>query len=110
VPVAFALSACVFSWLYEAWIRALVMGPLTPGSDDSSGVRRRSIRLVFAAEAVLVTVFLALAHGLLDVDWTARSPWPALTSIAGALLGVLGCALALSSDLVMRRYRAVPNG
>jgi hypothetical protein len=28
--------------------------------------------------------------------------------VTGALLGVTGCALALSSDLITRRYRAVP--
>jgi hypothetical protein len=107
LPVAFALIASTFLWLYEAWIHGLVTGPTVPDSNDADQERRRSIRMVFASEFILVTGFLALAHGLLDLDWTARGAWGAIAAVGGGVLGVIGCALALSSDLITRRYRLI---
>jgi hypothetical protein len=117
LPIAFALVAVVFLWLYEVWIHALVTGPAVAaglearpsfdGSADSDPVRRRFVRIVFATEAGLVVGFLALAHGLLGVDWTARGAWAAILLTTGGVLGVIGCALALSSDLLTRRYRVI---
>jgi hypothetical protein len=107
LPVFFALIAATFWWLYETWIHGLVTGPTLSDSNDVDHERRRLIRMVFAAELILVTGFLALAHGLLDPDWTARGAWTAIASVGGGVLGVIGCSLALSSDLITRRYRAV---
>jgi hypothetical protein len=107
LPVFFALIAPVFLCLYEAWIHGLVTGPTVPESNDVDQERRRSIRMVFATEFGLVAGFLALAHVLLDLDRSASGAWAATAAIAGGLLGVIGCALALSSDLMTRRYRAV---
>jgi hypothetical protein len=105
LPILFALAASIFLWLYEAWIHQLVTGPLQPDSPDSSDARRRSIRFVFTMELVLVTGFLAVGHALLDLDWVANGGWGAVVAAAGGLLGVVGCALALSSDLAVRRHR-----
>ena len=107
LPVLFALIAPVFLWLYEVWIRDLVTGPTIFDSNDADHERRRLIRLVFASELVLVMGFLALAHGLLDADWRARGEWAAIAAVGGGVLGVIGCSLALSSDLITRRYRAI---
>jgi hypothetical protein len=107
LPVLFALIGPVFLWLYEVWIRDLVAGPVTLDPSDADRQRRRWIRLVFASELILVTGFLALAHGLLDADWTARGEWASIVAVGGGVLGVIGCSLALSSDLITRRYRAV---
>lgn len=107
VPDAFALAALVFLGLYEAWIHALVTGPAVPDSGDSNHRRQKAIRLVFTTQAVLVTVFLVLAHGLLDVDWSANGGWATLMWVTGALLGVVGCALALASELITRRYVSI---
>ena len=107
LPVAFALIASTFWWLYEAWIHGLVAGPTVSDSSDGDLERRRLIRMVFASEFILVAGFLALAHGLLDLDWTARGAWGAIAAVGGGVLGVIGCSLALSSDLITRRYRAI---
>ena len=95
LPVFFALVAAVFLWLYEVWIDGIVTGPTVPDSNDVDHERRRSIRMVFASEFILVAGFLALAHGLLDLDWTARGAWGAIAAVGGGLLGVIGCSLAL---------------
>jgi hypothetical protein len=109
LPIGFALVASVFLWLYETWIHQLVTGPEAPGAGDASPVeqRRSSIHVVFATELVLVGGFFALAHALLDLNWTANGGWGAFAGVVGGLLGVLGCALALSSDLAVRRYRLI---
>ena len=107
LPVFFAVVASVFLWLYETWIHGLVTGPTIAGSNEVSGERRRSIRVVFAVECALVTGFLALAHGLLDLDRTTTGAWAAIAAVAGGVLGVIGCALALSSDLSTSRYRVI---
>lgn len=106
VPVGFMLIALVFLWLYETWIHMLVKGPTVADTDDVDRTRRRSVRWVFAAEFVLVTSFLALAHGLLDVDWATSGAWAAVAELSGAVLAVIGCGLALASDLGTRRYLA----
>jgi hypothetical protein len=107
LPVACALIAAVFLWLYEVWIHNLVTGPAVVDSADSDTARRRSIRIVFATEASLVVGFLVLAHSLLDLDWIAAGAWAVIMLVTGAVLGVIGCALALSSDLITRRYRVI---
>jgi hypothetical protein len=94
----------VFLWLYETWIGGLVTGPAVAGAGDADRTRRRSIRLVFAAECILVAGFVALAHLSLDLDWSRTGAWHAIALTSGGLLGVLGCALALASDLGTRRY------
>lgn len=104
LPVVFALIASAFWWLYEAWIHGLATGPTVSDSNDVDHERRRSIRRVFAGELILVTGFLTLAHGLLDLDWAASGAWAAVAAVGGGVLGVIGCSLALSSDLSTRRF------
>lgn len=103
VPILFALAAPVFTWLYEVWMRDLVSGGHVVGGDVESN-RRRRIRQVFAAEAVLAVVCLAVAHALLNLDWIRNAAWGTGLSLIGAVVGVVGCALAVSSDLARRRY------
>jgi hypothetical protein len=110
MPVAFALIAPVFLWLYETWIHQLVTGPVVAADGDADRARRRSMRRVFAAECVLVTGFLALANAALYLDWSQGSAWTAITLASGGLLGVFGCALALASELGIRRYAEVEIG
>jgi hypothetical protein len=107
VPTAFALISTVYLWLYETWIHNVVTGPTVPDAGDVNAARRRSVRRVFAIEVILVTGLLALAHVLLDLDWTLTAAWAAIASVAGGVLGVIGCAFALSSDLSSRRYRVI---
>ncbi len=59
---------------------------------------------IFAVELTLAVGLVAAGHALLGSDWTRDGAWVAFASLAGAVLGVLGCALALSSELSRRRY------
>jgi hypothetical protein len=104
LPMLFALIAPVFAWLYDTWIGKLVMGPAVAAADDLDARRRRSVRRVFVVEWVLVVGFLGLAHAVLDLDRARGGGWLALAMAAGGLLGVFGCALAVASDLSVRRY------
>jgi hypothetical protein len=103
VPMAFALGAPVFSWLYEVWMRDLVSGGQVV-SGDVELTRRRRIRQVFAAEAALAIVCLGVAHALLNLNWTENAAWGGVLAVAGAVVGVAGCGLAIASDLARRRY------
>jgi hypothetical protein len=106
VPVMFALGAPVFTWLYEVWMRDLVArGHVATG--DVEAQRRRRIRAVFVMEIVLAATCLGVGHALLDLDWDHQAAWGAGLSLAGAVVGVLGCALCVSSGLAVRRYRVV---
>jgi hypothetical protein len=106
VPVIFALAAPVFTWLYEVWMRELAAGgDVTTGDADAQ--RRRRIRQVFVMEVVLAATCLAVGHGLLDLDWNRHAAWGTGLSLAGACAGVVGCALAVSSELGRRKYQLV---
>jgi hypothetical protein len=107
VAVGFALIALVFLCLYEIWIHQLATGPTVADADDVDRTRRLSIRRVFVAEFILVTSFLALAHGLLDAH-SVKSGWATVAELSGALLAVVGCGLALASDLSTRQYLVAP--
>jgi hypothetical protein len=104
VPLGFALAAGAFLLLYEVWTTGLVTGPVV--SDDAGEVQRRIrfARVVQAIEVGLVTIMIAMTHILLDVDWTSRGGLAASLSLAGAVVAIAGCALALSSDLMRRQY------
>jgi hypothetical protein len=102
VPAAMALAAVAFLFLYEVWIRDLVAGPVLASENPTS--RRTLIRHVFAAELGLVAVSVASAHALLGVDWTRPGALTVIVTFVSAMIAVLGCGLALASDLVQRRY------
>ena len=106
VPVAFILSAPIFVWLYEVCMRADVSGGEVIGVDESAadGSRRRRVRKIFAIELTLALGLMTAGHTLLGSDWSRDGAWVALASLAGAVLGVLGCAFAVSSELGRRRY------
>ncbi len=115
MPVAFVVVGPVFLWLYEVWMRAEISGEGSIGEDDAlaNDRRRRRVRQILAVEVVLVAGLMGLGHALLGVDWRDHGVAVALGAVAGAALGVVGCALALSADLSRRRYRhpgSVLNG
>lgn len=92
-------------WLYEMWMRQVVLGGETSDAGNADQRRHHAARRVFIVEVVLVCGFLVLAHALLDLDWQSHALWGAIGALAGAGLGVVGCALALSSTLAQREYR-----
>jgi hypothetical protein len=108
VPGAFALAAMAFLWLYEVWIHQIITGPGIAA--QTATARRRSARRIFSVEIVLITVCLALAHALLNLDWTTDAIMGAALAFVGAIAGVFGCAFALASGVYSRRYAPVTDG
>ena len=104
VPVVFAGGAIVFLWLYEVWIRQLVSGPVIVGSELDDEARRRSIRRVVTMETILTATSLAVANFLLNLDWRTDEGTGTAVLFIGALIGIVGCALALASGLGRRAY------
>jgi hypothetical protein len=109
MPVTFILSTPVFLWLYEAWMRDEISGQASVGDDEHTADdrRRRRIRQILLMEAILTAGLIGVGHSLLGLDWTQHGVPVILGVITGSILGVTGCALALSSDLNRRRYRSV---
>jgi len=106
--LTFILSAPVFLWLYEVWMRNEISGQASVGDDErlADDRRRRRVRQILIAEIILIAGLTGVGHMLLGLDWIQQSVQVTVGTITGALLGVTGCALALSSDLSRRRYRA----
>jgi hypothetical protein len=105
LPCGFAVAAAAFLLLYEVWLHDVVSGPAPPpGTPD---LRRTLARWIFGAEMVLVVVCLAVAHALLDLDWTVNGPIGGAIALAAAPVAVVGCALALASDTHRRQYAPV---
>jgi len=105
VPVAFVLIAPLFAVLHEVWLRQVVSGGSIAEDDDLEGQIRRDAAIVQRWGAVLVVAFVALGHVLLDVNWLTQPGLALSGSLAGAVLGVIGCAHLLASDVMTRRYR-----
>lgn len=105
--LTFILSAPVFLWLYEAWMRNEISGQASVGDDEriADERRRRRVRQILLVEIILVAGLTGVGHTLLGLDWIQQSVLVTVGTITGALLGVIGCAFALSSDLTRRRYR-----
>jgi hypothetical protein len=101
VPVVFAAGALIFLWLYEVWAHQVITGPVVDGDARSL---RRIVRRIFAMEVVLVLVCLTTAHALLGLDSSASAALRAAISFGGSVVAIAGCALALASGLVGRRY------
>lgn len=106
VPLAFAGAVLAFVLLYETWLRELVKAPVLAGASakEDADARRRLVRQVFGAEAVLATVCLAVAHVLLDLNWKTDAVLAGSLAVAGAVIAVGGCALALGSGLLQRGF------
>lgn len=107
VPVSFILAAPIFLWLYETWMRSEIAGDGSIDFDHQRADERRRhrVRRILTIETVLVVGFVGLGHALLGLDPGAPDARVLVATVAGALLGVTGCALALSSELSRRRFR-----
>jgi hypothetical protein len=55
-------------------------------------------------QLVLVTALLLVANVQIALDWSTQTSAYLALSLFGALIGIWGCAQALSSDLTARRY------
>jgi hypothetical protein len=107
VPVAFAVGAGVFLGLYEAWIGSMVSGPLLPRSVDTDHQLRRRVRRTYGLEVALVVGLIAAAHALLGTDWERDVVWASGISLSASALGVVGGAVALTSEFAPGRYDVV---
>ena len=107
VPVAFILAAPVFLWLYEIWMRSEIAGDPSIGDNrhDADARRRTRVRHIMILEIVLVAGLVGAGHALLGANWAQQSLRVISATVIGSVLGVIGCAFALSSDLSRRRYR-----
>lgn len=105
-PAAFILASPVFLWLYEVWMRNVISGEAdVAGKRDADARRRRRVRQILTAEGILVIGLAAIGHALLGLDRTEHGVQMAIGTVTGSLLAILGCALAVSSDLARRRYQ-----
>ena len=103
IPITFAAATLIFLWLYEVWAHQVITGPIVAGD---AGDLRRVVRRIFAVELVLVVTCLAVAHALLNLNWAANATLGAAISLAGSGVAIAGCALAVTSGLVGRRYES----
>jgi hypothetical protein len=111
LSLGFAAASLVFAGLYGAWIHEEACGPDSSGVAGTGGEpareeeRRRRVRAVFLGQSALVTVLGGLALVLVDVDWSvAMGRNVALAGASlGGLVGVLGCAASIASDVSRRR-------
>jgi hypothetical protein len=108
IPLGLALAGTVFLLLYGAWLRdeSREAQPLeaSPRADiEALDRRQRRTRAIFVAQLVLVAVFFASALVLSNWSNPIGFPMGVLSLLAAGLVGVLGCALAMSSG-VGRRY------
>jgi hypothetical protein len=108
VPVVFALSAPVFLMLYEVWMKDLATGGRS-ADDNLDTVRQRIVRKVFGVEVLLVSTLLGVAHALLNANWETQGAWISAAIVVAGSVGIVGCALALSSSFIKRRYTIAPD-
>ena len=106
VPVALAAAAAVLLALYAAWIHDVGASPALPGpgGTEPESERARHVHRLWALELVLVSALLGGAHALLDLDWTLDAPWGAAVVLVAAVMGIVGCALAVASRLERRSH------
>ena len=109
IPIMFVLSAVVFLLLYHRWIDQEVTGAQVADPPTSDATRHQRIQSIYVWQVALVVGLTTLGHLLLNVNWVSGPVWSqalAMTgALAGGVLGVIGCARALTSDLHARRYR-----
>jgi hypothetical protein len=108
VPVVFALSAPVFLMLYEIWMKELATGGRAQG-DSLDAQRLRIVRKVFGVEVLVVSTLLGVAHAILNADWLTQGAWVFAAMLGAGCVGIVGCALPLSSSLIKRSYTIAPD-
>ena len=106
VPTVFALASTMFVLLYETWIQQVATGPAVSGETLD---RTRLVRRIFAVETALVITTLGVAHAVLDLNWSSHDTLAATLCLMGGAVGIAGCALALASGVIGRRYQTAPR-
>lgn len=115
MPIGYGAIAVIFFFLYEVWIRGEALGAQALGSGNTSGptaeeaewTRRRRVRQIFFLQITLTLFFSMMALVAIGIRWESPtgSTIGALTAVAGVLVGGVGCAFALSSDMGDRYLR-----
>jgi hypothetical protein len=108
VPAVFALSTPLFLMLYETWMKELATGGRA-ADDNLDSQRQRVVRKVFGVEVLLVSTLLGAAHALLNANWETQGAWVSAVIVAAGCVGIVGCALALSSSFLKRSYTIAPE-
>lgn len=115
MPIGYAAVAATFFFLYEVWIREEALGAQTLSSEHTSGptpedadsIRRRRVREIFLFQNILTLVFSVMALAAIGIAWESPNGWmtEAVLAVAGAIVGGVGCAFALTSELGDRYLR-----
>ncbi len=108
IPLAFVCFTGVFLWLYETWMRDEISGGRSADVANDDLRYGRRLRMILTVELMMVVGCLGVAHALLDLNWSVNGGWGAAIALAGASVGIVGCALAVSSELARRRYLPAP--
>jgi len=106
VPAVFAFASTMFVLLYETWIQQVATGPAV---EEETHDRARLVRRIFAVETALVITTIGVAHAVLNLNWSTHDTLAATLCLVGGAAGIAGCALALASGLIGRRYQTVPR-
>jgi hypothetical protein len=106
VPAVFAFASTMFVLLYETWIQHVATGPAV---SEETHDRTRLVRRIFLAETALVITTLGVAHAVLDLNWSTHDTLAATLCLVGGAAGIAGCALALASGLIGRKYQPAPR-
>jgi len=115
MPIGYGAIAATFFLLYEVWIRGEALGAQALGSGNDSGptpeeaewTRRRRVQEIFILQITLTLLFSVMALVAIGIRWesTIGSMSAALLAVAGVLVGGVGCAFALSSEMGDRYLR-----
>jgi len=109
VPIGFVLASVIFLALYDAWLRQEVRGGQIADVTGLEERRRRRTQAIFITQVILVAGLMVVSHLLLDLNWNLN-PAPAIAlSLTGGVLGIVGCAGAVASDLGTCRYEVKPK-
>jgi hypothetical protein len=106
--LALALTACalVFLALYAIWMQEEVIAAPLAGRDADRDAQDRAerVRRVYAAQVVIVVALLSVGEIFARVDRSGDHAHVIVTCAGaiGGLVGILGCAYALSSGFTTR--------
>jgi len=115
MPIGYGAIAAVFFLLYEAMIREEALGAQALGSghtagptpEEAEGTRRRRVAEIFILQNTLTLLFSMMALVAIGIRWDSSMGLvvAAVLGIAGGVVGGVGCAFALSSEMRDRYLR-----
>lgn len=115
MPIGYGAIAAIFFLLYEAMIREEALGAQALGSGHTHGptpeeaevTRRRRVAEIFILQNTLTLLFSMMALVAIGIRWDSPMGLmiAAVLGVAGGIVGGVGCAFALSSEMRDRYLR-----